>query len=507
MYKLVLPLAIAAALPCHTQAQTTPLATAPTVAVPGIAKADPTGMPLATTPAVAAPGFAKADPTGVPLAAAPAVAAPGLPKADPANMPLATAPAVMAPGFAKADPAGMPPRAAANPAIPAAAPLLLGNALARVLQANPELRAGLLEIDAQAGAVIQAGVAPNPELATLIEDAREPTRTTTVQLNVPIELGGKRSARVNAAQLGQDAAGAELAVKRNTVLASARAAFYDLLAAQQRQQIAAESLALADGALAAASKRVLAGKNSPVDETRARIAASGVKVDLAQAGGELASAKNRLAALWGGTGREIGRVDGQLDRLPVQPSLARLITQLDAAPAIQLAQVELARRQALSQVERAGRVPDLTVSIGAKRDRQAGRNQAVFGVAVPLPLFDRNQGKLHEALQRSEKARVELDGARARLSNELAQAHEALAVAREQARLLNDDILPGAQSAYEATRTGFEYGKFNFIDVIDAQRTLLQARTQHLRALADAHRAAADIDSILGAPGAAQTVE
>ncbi|MDQ1833472.1 TolC family protein [Massilia scottii] len=482
MYKLVLPLAIAVAWPCHTQAQnlTAPAltgASAVTQQNPGSSLSSGLQNP-ARDPAGRRPG---AGTTEQPL--------PDL--SNDASIPPAPANA----GRAFADAANI------------AAPLSLAGALSRVLQANSDLRAGVLEIDAQSGAVMQAGAAPNPELATVVDDARESTRTTTVQLNVPIELGGKRTARVNAAQLGHDAAGADLAVKRNAVLASTRAAFYDLLAAQQRQHIAGESLTLANGALAVAAKRVLAGKNSPVDETRARIAASSVKVDLAQAAGELAGAKNRLAALWGGTGRDIGRADGHLDRLPAQPSLPHLMEQLKAAPALRLAQTELARRLALSQVERAGRVPDVTLSIGAKRDQQVGRNQAVFGLAIPLPLFDRNQGKLHEALQRSEKARAELDGARARLTNELAQAHEALTVAREQAQLLNDDIVPGAQSAYEAARTGFEYGKFNFIDVIDAQRTLLQARTQHLRALADAHRAAADIDSILGASGATQTVE
>lgn len=482
MYKLVLPLAIAAAWPCHTQAQNM---TAPTLkGVSAVTRHSPGSSShqelrnRTHDPAELRPG-----------AGLPERPSPDLP--DDVSIPAPPANA----GRAFADPANT------------ATPLSLAGALARVLQANTGLRAGVLEIDAQSGAVMQAGVAPNPELATLVEDARESTRTTTVQLNVPIELGGKRTARINAAQLGQDAANAELAVKRNAVLASTRAAFHDLLAAQQRQQIAGESLALANGALAAVAKRVLAGKNSPVDETRARIAASSVKVDLAQAAGELAAARNRLAALWSGTGRDIGRAEGRLDRLPAQASLPQLMEQLKAAPALRLAHIELARRQALAQLERAGRVPDLIVSIGAKREQQAGRNQAVFGLAIPLPLFDRNRGKLHEALQRGEKARAELDGARARLSNELAQAHEALAVAREQAQLLNEDILPGAQSAYEAARTGFEYGKFNVIDVIDAQRTLLQARTQYLRALADAHRAAADIDSILGAHGAAQTVE
>uniref|UniRef100_UPI00145EE1EE TolC family protein n=1 Tax=Aromatoleum evansii TaxID=59406 RepID=UPI00145EE1EE len=59
-------------------------------------------------------------------------------------------------------------------------------------------------------------------------------------------------------------------------------------------------------------------------------------------------------------------------------------------------------------------------------------------------------------------------------------------------------VLPGAQSAYEAAVKGFELGKFSFLEALDAQRTLLQARMQALRAIADAHRARAELDRILG---------
>ncbi|MYM92039.1 TolC family protein, partial [Rugamonas sp. FT82W] len=86
-----------------------------------------------------------------------------------------------------------------------------------------------------------------------------------------------------------------------------------------------------------------------------------------------------------------------------------------------------------------------------------------------------------------------------RLEGALAQARGEFEAARRQAQVLRDDILPGAQSAYDAAGTGFEYGKFGFLDVLDAQRTLLQAQTLHLNALADAHRALAAIDRILGA--------
>ncbi len=67
-----------------------------------------------------------------------------------------------------------------------------------------------------------------------------------------------------------------------------------------------------------------------------------------------------------------------------------------------------------------------------------------------------------------------------------------------EARTISDQVLPGAQSAYDAATQGFELGKFNFLDVLDAQRTLFQAKAQYLRARGDAHRAAADIDRLLG---------
>ena len=57
---------------------------------------------------------------------------------------------------------------------------------------------------------------------------------------------------------------------------------------------------------------------------------------------------------------------------------------------------------------------------------------------------------------------------------------------------------PGAQSAYEAARTGFELGKFSFLDALDAQRTWLQVRSQYFAAVAQVHRNAAEIERQLG---------
>ena len=66
--------------------------------------------------------------------------------------------------------------------------------------------------------------------------------------------------------------------------------------------------------------------------------------------------------------------------------------------------------------------------------------------------------------------------------------------------VLQSEVLPGAQAAFDAATKGFELGKFAYLDVLDAQRTLLQARAQYLRALADAHRSITDLDRLLGGP-------
>lgn len=388
-----------------------------------------------------------------------------------------------------------------------AAPLTLESAQKMAFDANPELAAAQRELEAIAATVIQAQTRPNPELAALVEDTRSATRTTTLQLNQPVELGGKRAARIDAAERGRDAARAELNAKRAEIRAAVTAAFFDTLVAQERLRLAQAGVELAQRATDAARRRVLAGKVSPIEETKARVTESGVRMELKLATSELATARKRLASIWGEPAPRFERVEGDPEALPPLPARADLERRMDASPNLRRARIEVTRLLALAEVERSRRIPDLTVSLGTKRNNELGLDQAVFGVSIPIPLFDRNQGNLLEALRRADKARDELSATELRLSNELTQAFERLSVARSELESLKRDILPGAQSAYDAVLKGFELGKFSFLEVLDAQRTLFQAKSQGLRALVDVHRAAAEIERILGeaAPEVAPT--
>jgi cobalt-zinc-cadmium efflux system outer membrane protein len=379
-------------------------------------------------------------------------------------------------------------------------PLTLPAALALAMNANVDLSAAQQELSAVEASVVQAGAIPNPSLGLEVQDTRRETRETTFQLSQPIELGGKRSARIRAAERGRDAATADLATKQSEIRAAVIAAFFNVLTAQEQLRLAQESAELAHTATTVALRRVIAGKVSPVEETKARVAESGVRLELVQARSALATARKQLSAMWASLVPRFERAEGNLAAIPDLPDITMLSQRLAVAPAVLRARVEVDRRQALAELERSRGTPDLTVSLGVKRNEELGRNQAIVGVSVPLPIFDQNRGNILESLRRTEKARDELSATETRLGAELAQAVERLNTSRQEVEALQKEVLPGAQSAYEVSTKGYEFGKFGFLDVLDAQRTLLQAKSQYLRALSDAHRAAADIDRILGEP-------
>ena len=400
---------------------------------------------------------------------------------------------------------GLPPghvvgeRAPQAAAAATAEPLSLAKAIELALEGNPEVAAAKRQWEATEGQVLQGRSRPNPELAYSLEDARSKTRTQSWQLNLPLELGGKRAARTKAAEKSREQAQAQLAELKATVRANVAAAYFDVLTAQERLVLARDSAALAKSSTDTVSKRVAAGKVSPVEESKARVAEAGVRVELAQAASEQRNALSRLFALLGRIDTPFTVLEGKAENLPSVPSLADLQPLISSAPGVVLARIEVDRRKALTDLEQSKRVPDVTVSVGMQRSNETQRNVLLFGVSVPLPVFDRNQGNLLEALKLEDKARDELQAATVRLHSEVAQARERLSTITAEVQSLKQDVLPGAKSAYDAATIGFENGKFNFLEVLDAQRTYFTAKSQYLKALGEAHRAAADIDRLLGA--------
>ncbi|WP_339426535.1 TolC family protein [Pseudomonas proteolytica] len=376
--------------------------------------------------------------------------------------------------------------------------LTLESALQSAFAGNPDLAAAQWEIDIAQGGRQQAGLIPNPVASWDAEDTRRSTRTTTVKLSQTLELGGKRGARIEVASRAQDAAAQELEQRRNLLRAEVIDGFYGALWAQERLELAQRSMALAERGLVIANGRVTAGKASPVEATRAQVEVSQIRLERSRAEIGVSDAYRRLAAITGSATIGFERVDAGAVNTPALPSVTQLLARLESTAELRLAQLQIQQRDAGLGLEKAQRIPDLDISIGSQYDASVRERVNLVGVSMPIPLFNRNQGNVLAASRRADQARDLRNATELRLRTETRQALDLWATANSEVRAFNQVILPAAQSAVDSATRGFEMGKFNFLDVLDAQRTLIAARTQYLAALAQATDAWVRIERIYG---------
>lgn len=385
--------------------------------------------------------------------------------------------------------------------------LSLGEALAATLLGNPELKAFASEVRAREALTLQAGLLPNPEFSTEVENVGgsgdrqgfEQTETTLL-LSQLIELGGKRARREEVAQLGRDLASWDYASRRLAVLTQAAKAFASVRVAQERLAQVNDLVRLGEESLTTVERSVGAGATAPVETTRARVALGRVALERSSTERELEEARTRLASSWGASRAHFQSVSGELALIEPLPGEGALSPLLEKGPELARWKAELKEREAELSLEESQRIPDVTVGAGGRHFEENGDNAFVFEFAVPLPVFNRNQGAIEAARERVTKAAEERRAAELTVRVELAEAYRRLATAYEQARTLKAELLPEAERAYTGTLDAFRRGALRPLDVLEAQRTLFELRGEHLDALENFYHAAADIERLTGRP-------
>jgi len=377
----------------------------------------------------------------------------------------------------------------------------LPQALSTAMDANPDLAAARQEIGIADGARKQAGLIPNPEISYEMEDTRRSTSTTTVTLSQTLELGGKRGARVEVATYGQSVAQLELDRRVNGLRADVVQAFYAALRAQTGLDLAKQSLDLTERGLRIVDGRVRAGKSSPVEATRAQVQLAEARLQVRRAETEKTTAYQQLAQVTGSSVTVFDRLESPTLSPGLPPRTEELLAQLDQTPEMRQAVVQIDKSDASLGAEKAQRIPNLTVSVGSQYDRSVRERVNVVGLSMPLPLFDRNQGNILSASRRADQARDLRNAVELRLRAETQTALNQWSTAMQEVESYDKIILPSAQQAVDTATRGFEMGKFGFIEVLDAQRTLIVARGQYLESLAAATNARAQVERVYGEVG------
>jgi len=383
--------------------------------------------------------------------------------------------------------------------------IALSDALSAALVASPELAAFSAEIRAQEARTVQAGLLPNPDLSVDLEDfatsgdpgAFERTETT-LSLSQLIELGGKRAKRWRLANLEKDLAGWDYETARASVLADVTRAFVQALSVQERVVLAGELIGLADASVTTVTSQVRSGAVSALEADRARVALDRARLERVQLEHALSAARAELAATWGGKEVTFTDLRGDLETVTPPPGIETFLAGIDRNPDLARWASELDQRRAALALEESRRVPDVTLGVGARRFSEDDTTGAVLAFSIPLPLFDRNQGGIAEARHRVSKAQAEQATAETSVRSALTASYEELHAAYAEVVTLRDEIVPRARRVFQGTKDNHARGLFRYLEVLDAQRTLFELRSQYLQALAAYHGARADVERLSG---------
>ncbi len=383
--------------------------------------------------------------------------------------------------------------------------LNLKDALALALVQNPNLNVFNLQIRIKEAQTLQSGLFPNPEFGLETENIAGSggfnglnASETTVSLGQLIELAGKREKRARVAALQSDLAFWDYTQARLNIFTDVMEAFAATLAAQQRVAIQEEFLHITQGFKDKIDRRVKAGRLSPAEAIRAQILVNNTGVRLAGLKKELRNARYRLAATWNSTEPAFSAVSGSLDYTLNLPEKASLLEKLNNNPMLARWTTELEANKAEKELAEAGAIPDPFISGGFRYFNESGDNAFVAGISIPIPLFNRNQGAIEEARVRMEQSRWKKRVVENNLSSRLNQLITSLNRLAEEKDSLEKGILPKSEQALKVITDGFELGKFQFLDVMDAQRTLFEARERYLDVRLGLFNLVVQIENLIG---------
>lgn len=395
----------------------------------------------------------------------------------------------------------VPAQAQSSPPSAGGEVLTLDEALAEAGATTPLTQAAEAGVWAAEAGRSVAKLRPNPSVSVDTENAlgTGPYRgfdesDTTVAFALPVELGGKRSARVAAADAGIQRAHVDLAVADADRRLAVTEAYVVAIASERRAVVAEAQVVVTTENLRIARDRVMVGANSPIDEQRAALEQVRATTDAETARLTAAATRATLVQYVGDRARTAldqrwfdAATDGTQG--PTAPVDARGTLALAAAAA------DTATAEAGLRLARSQRVPDLTLTAGTRRLEASNDQAMVFGVSVPLPLF--NGGKAAVTQAARERDRTE---ARGRIA--LFEAERAIAIAqadRDRAATAvraSEPALAAATEAARIARVGYAEGKFDQLILLDAERTLLDTRRAGIDARAAYHDAVARLERL-----------
>ncbi|MBI4584979.1 MAG: TolC family protein [Planctomycetes bacterium] len=366
--------------------------------------------------------------------------------------------------------------------------LTLDQALELADRFHPELVVARARVEAAEGRAVQAGLFPNPQAVARMESAPisgSPTGEAEypVGLSQRFPLGRRLSAASRVEELDRDRLLKEFEARRLEIRARVHGSFAAALYLQGVIDAQADAMRIGESGAAAARARLAAGDVLPEEVARAEMELLRTRIELERA---RSLREQALAALLAAMGRPTWRLEslaGPLDAALEVPTLESLSSRLAEHPLLASAEADVAVQRARVELAEAQRIPDVNLELFYRRLEHSEKDSFDVGFAIPIPLFDRNQGRWREASADLAASEGRASATRNELILKLQESRLRLANALAGARILKREVLPRADTVLQAAEARYSAGDANLDEVLPVRRDHTAVRLAYLEAL------------------------
>jgi cobalt-zinc-cadmium efflux system outer membrane protein len=394
--------------------------------------------------------------------------------------------------------------AAIVPAARAERVITIDDAIALAEEFNPGVAANLGREEAARAGIVTARQFPNPSVDANAGPQRPrggsgvPSGTAWgVGVAQPIEYPSVRDSRRRTAEANLGSIEAGSLAFRAQLLAQVRSNFYEVLQRQEQLGIAEEDLKLLAESRDRVGLRATLGESPRLDLVRTETEVLNAQRARDSAAVRVTQAKLALANLIGIPPGDVYALRGGIGGEPALPTLESLRDEITRDnPQIQQALAEQERARSRLQLERDLRMPAPTLQAGylQEPDKEVTR----FGLALPLPLFNRREGQIAEALAEAKVADAQLRARELALTRELDAVYGRFLIARQQVETFEGGLLERAQRTLEAAEAAYRFGERGIIEYLDAQRTFRAVRQDYVNARYELAYSIIEIERLVG---------
>lgn len=368
--------------------------------------------------------------------------------------------------------------------------------VAAALAENGELMAVRAEVEAAGALVKQAGLRANPDLEVgTTKNPVTPSYSVMVKGSLPLELYGRRSARIRVAEQQLAIRRQELADRERLLASEVRRKFGETLALALRLQFAEETLAAATENYELVAARVNEGRTAPLEKNMVAVELNRIRAIREISEGRVEIALLELKNLIGLPPDEPLRLRGDFTGLldPLPPQEIAVEQAITARSDLEMSRaIENLSQARIDQAKSDGKL-DASVNAGVQRMRQGfpqrgfddvgqivpiGETANVFsvGIMLKLPIFDRNQGTVEAAVQDKVAAQNRTAFGELTVRREVAAAYARYQSSARAMEIYRVGVEAQAAANLDVVRQTYELGSKTLLDYIAELRRFIEIK-------------------------------